>query len=175
MDFDTDFFTLFNLPPQFAIDNAALNKQYRQLQKQYHPDRYANASEQEQRLALQYAAFINEGLDILRSPVKRAIYLLGLADIEFKNDNLAGDPEFLFQQIQWREDLAELTSKPDPTVNLEKFINEVQVQQITYENRVEAAMNTQDYNSVLPLISKMQFVAKLLAEAEKIEDELLVS
>ena len=36
-------------------------------------------------------------------------------------------------------------------------------------------MIAKDYGSVLPLISKMQFVSKLLNEAEKIEDQLLIS
>jgi molecular chaperone HscB len=174
VDFDTDYFTLFDLPQQFAVDNAALSSAYRILQKQYHPDRHASASDQEQRMALQYAAYINEGLEVLRSSVKRAIYLLGLADIEFKSDNLATDPEFLMQQIEWREELSELPSSTEPVVNLERFIAEVEAALIAYEGRFEEAMKAQDYGTVLPLISKMQFVSKLLNEAEQVEDQLLI-
>jgi molecular chaperone HscB len=175
VDFDTDYFTLFDLPQQFAVDNAALSNTYRNLQKQYHPDRHASASDQQQRMALQYAAYINEGLEVLRSPVKRAIYLLGLADIEFKSDNLAADPQFLMQQIEWREELSELPGTAEPAVNLEKFIAEVEAELIVYEARFEEAMKVLDYDTVLPLISKMQFVSKLLNEAEQVEDQLLIS
>lgn len=175
MDFETDFFTLFELPQQFSVDEQQLKSIYRNLQKEYHPDRYASATDQEQRMALQYAAYINEGLEVLRAPVKRAIYLLGLAGVEFRSDNLASDPQFLMQQIEWREELAELPSTADPAANIEKFIAEAEIEQISYEARVEQAMTAKDYTNVLPLISKMQFVSKLLAEAEQIEDQLLVS
>lgn len=175
MDFETDFFTLFDLPQQFSVDEHQLRSTYRDLQKKYHPDRYASASDQEQRMALQYAAYINEGLEVLRAPVKRAIYLLGLAGVEFKSDNLASDPQFLMQQIEWREELAELPSTAQPVANLEKFIAQAEVEQIAYENRFDQAMTAKDYDSVLSLISKMQFVSKLLAEAEQIEDQLLIS
>jgi molecular chaperone HscB len=175
VDFDTDFFTLFDLPQQFNVDPQQLRNTYRNLQKKYHPDRYANASGQEQRMALQYAAYINEGLEVLGAPVKRAIYLLGLAGIDFKSDNLANDPQFLMQQIEWREELAELPGTADPAANLERFIAEAEAYQITYENRFDQAMIAKDYGCVLPLISKMQFVSKLLNEAEQIEDQLLIS
>jgi molecular chaperone HscB len=174
MQFESDFFTLFDLPQQFVIDDVKLKSTYRNLQKQYHPDRYTSASEHEQRLALQYAAHLNEGLTVLRSPVKRAIYLLGLVGIEFKSDNLASDPQFLMQQIEWREQLAELSAAADTAADLEQFIVEIELEQVAYENLFEQAMITKDYAGVLPLISKMQFMSKLLIEAEQVEDQLLI-
>jgi molecular chaperone HscB len=174
VDFETDFFNLFDLPRHFAVDESQLKNTYRNLQKKYHPDRYASASDQEQRMALQFTAYLNEGLEVLGSPVKRAIYLLGLVGVEFKSDNLASDPQFLMQQIEWREELAELASTADPATNLEKFIADTEAESIAYENRVEQAMAVKDYISVIPLISKMQFMSKLLAEAEQVEDQLLM-
>jgi molecular chaperone HscB len=175
VDLETDFFTLFDLPRHFAVDKQQLKNTYRNLQKQYHPDRFTSSSEQEQRMALQYTAYLNEGLEVLQAPVKRAIYLLGLAGVDFKSDNLATDPQFLMQQIEWREELADLVNTAEPAANLEKFIAEAEIEHIAYEDRIEQAMAAKNYTSVIPLISKMQFISKLLAEAEQVEDQLLMS
>ncbi|WP_435338056.1 hypothetical protein, partial [Acinetobacter sp. LH3_13] len=39
-----------------------------------HPDRFADASEREQRLALEQSASLNEAYQTLKSPTKRARY-----------------------------------------------------------------------------------------------------
>jgi molecular chaperone HscB len=36
-----DHFQLFDLPPRFALDVAALDSAYRSVQAQVHPDRFA--------------------------------------------------------------------------------------------------------------------------------------
>ena len=56
--FQQDYFTLFGLPPQYAIDLAALTARYHELQRTAHPDRFAGAADQERRLSAQYAAWI---------------------------------------------------------------------------------------------------------------------
>ena len=48
-----NYFELFELPVQFEIDVADLNARYRKLQQQFHPDRYASGSDQEQRMAME--------------------------------------------------------------------------------------------------------------------------
>jgi DnaJ-domain-containing protein 1 len=78
------------------------------------------------------------------------------------------------QQIEWREQLAELSAAADTAADLEKFIVEIELEQVAYENLFEQAMITKDYAGVLPLISKMQFMSKLLIEAEQVEDQLLI-
>src|SRR5690606_15056315 len=78
-DFSRSHFDLFAQPEMFTIDRAALDARYRELQAQYHPDRYASGSDAEKRLALQVATHINEAYQTLKSPLSRARYLLQLA------------------------------------------------------------------------------------------------
>ena len=53
LDFSKNYFALFELPEHYDLDTADLAERYRELQRVVHPDRYANASEQERRLAVQ--------------------------------------------------------------------------------------------------------------------------
>ena len=38
-------FELFGLPLQFQLDGSLLSSQFRDLQRQFHPDKFATASE----------------------------------------------------------------------------------------------------------------------------------
>src|SRR5690606_18604303 len=72
---DDDDFTLFGLPERQALDVAALDEQWRRLQAQVHPDRFAGEGATAQRVAMQWALRVNEAYRRLRDPLRRAAYL----------------------------------------------------------------------------------------------------
>lgn len=69
-------FELFGLVEGFELDTRQLADTYRQLQTQFHPDRFATAPEREQLAAVQRAAQINDAFTTLKAPLRRAEYLL---------------------------------------------------------------------------------------------------
>jgi len=107
-------FELFGLPPQFAIDAAALQTRYRELQREVHPDRFASASQAERRASMQRATRVNEAYQALKSPLKRAEHLLQLhgVDPQFET-NTSMPPEFLAGQLALREALEEAAGASD--------------------------------------------------------------
>lgn len=66
-------FALFELQPSFRLDLEQLATRYRELARGVHPDRFADASEREQRLALEKSASLNEAYQTLKSPEARAL------------------------------------------------------------------------------------------------------
>jgi len=104
MNLNQNHFELFGLPARFAVDAAALEARYRELQRAVHPDRFAAAPEPERRVSMQLATRVNEAYQTLKSPLKRAVYILRLrgVDPEFET-NTAMPPEFLMEQMSWRE------------------------------------------------------------------------
>lgn len=107
--FAADYFTLFALPPEFSLDAAALERAYRQLQAQTHPDRFVTAGDGERRRALQWATRVNEAYQTLRKPLPRARYLLALlgGEADFASENRALPTDFLIEQMELREAVAE--------------------------------------------------------------------
>ncbi len=104
IDFSRNHFELFGLPARFRFDAASLDRAYRELQAEVHPDRHADASEAQQRLALQSSARVNEAYRALKDPVTRAQYLLSLHGIEAFADNETALPvDFLERQLDRRE------------------------------------------------------------------------
>lgn len=111
MNLDADDFTLLGLPRAFALDRARLDKQWKALQAQVHPDRFAAEGGTAQRVAMQWAVRVNEAHQRLKDPLKRAAYLCELAGAPIQSEsNTAMPGDFLMQQMQWREDLEEASS-----------------------------------------------------------------
>ncbi len=77
-----NYFELFGLPIQFELDGSLLSSQFRALQKRFHPDNFATASERDRLMAVQQAAQINDAYQTLKDPLRRAEYLLSLQGIE---------------------------------------------------------------------------------------------
>ena len=114
MDFKADHFVLFGIKPTFRLDLSDLDSRYRDIQAQVHPDRFAHAGEAERRLSMQWATHANEAYQTLKKPLERAKYLLHLAghDIQAES-NTAMPPDFLMEQMEWREALGEATDAAD--------------------------------------------------------------
>ncbi len=104
IDFSKNHFELFHLPVAYPIDLPALEQAYREVQREVHPDRFANSSGAEQRLAAQWATQVNEAYRTLKSPLARGRYLLKLHGIDTEEEsNTAMPVDFLIQQMEWRE------------------------------------------------------------------------
>lgn len=108
MKLDSDDFELFGLPRRFAQDRDELDARWRTLQGEVHPDRYAAGGAAAQRAAMQWAVRVNEAHQRLRDPLRRAAYLCELAGARIDaENNTAMPPEFLMQQMAWRDELDE--------------------------------------------------------------------
>ncbi|MDH5371223.1 MAG: Fe-S protein assembly co-chaperone HscB, partial [Gammaproteobacteria bacterium] len=119
-------FELFELPVSFDIDLKDLSQRYRDLQSAVHPDKFANASDQERRLSVEKAAAINDAYQTLKSPQHRARYMLELQSVSFDDEkDMALDPAFLMEQIELREALAELSEKDEPLESLNKIMKDI--------------------------------------------------
>lgn len=75
-------FQVLGAPAAFDVDLPALERRYKDLTKQLHPDRFAKADPQARRASLQRSVQLNQAWKTLRDPVRRAEYLLSLAGID---------------------------------------------------------------------------------------------
>jgi molecular chaperone HscB len=108
MKLDDDDFTLFGLPETFALDAALLDRRWRELQAEVHPDRFASEGAAAQRIAMQWAVRVNQGYQRLKDPLKRAAYLCERRGVPIDAERNTAMPQaFLMQQMAWREALEE--------------------------------------------------------------------
>ncbi len=165
-------FALFDLQPSFRLDLDDLAVRYRELARTVHPDRFADAPEREQREALEQSANLNEAYQVLRHAPQRARYLLTLSGAELPLEVTVQDPDFLLQQMHWREELEELQDSADLAgvaafkVRLKRAqdeLNEAFAMCWNQPARREEAER---------LMRRMQFLDKLSHEVRQLEERL---
>jgi len=120
MNLNQNHFELFGLPARFDVDLAQLDTRYRELQREVHPDRFAAAPDAERRVSMQLATRVNEAYQTLKSPLKRAVYILQLRGVDPKLEtNTAMPSEFLMEQISWRERIEAGSEEPEALLRLQ--------------------------------------------------------
>lgn len=160
-----DFFTLFGFPRAYEIDALALRDEYRALQTQIHPDRFAHGSDQEKRLAVQCAAHVNEAFATLKDPVRRARYLLELVGANWTDESATlNDTVFLMEQMELRERLEELSEDEAPA-----FMADVDQRMAALQRNfgeLWSKDNDASRRQAQTVVRKMQFLSKLRADAD---------
>ena len=167
-------FALFDLPVAFQVDSALLNERYLALQKSLHPDNFSAASAQEQRLAIQKSAEINDALRILKDPIARAdsIIALNTGETENPEEKSNNDIDFLMQQIEWRETLENIENRQD-TDELTAFAQEINQIRHAILSELSTALDAQQWDIARAITDKLRFIKKLQAEIERVEETLL--
>ncbi|MEN8168857.1 MAG: Fe-S protein assembly co-chaperone HscB [Pseudomonadota bacterium] len=169
-------FELFGLQPGFELDIDNIAERYRDLQRAVHPDRFANASDQERRLSVQQAAQINEAYQVLKSPLSRARYLLELQGILLDDNDTAMDPMFLMEQMELRESLAAVQEQGDPFTALMTLRDTIDAKDRAFVTSLGEAFASGEkaaLEGARDTVRKLQFMERLLSEVEELEDELV--
>ena len=167
-------FALFDLPVAFQVDSALLNERYLALQKSLHPDNFSAASAQEQRLAIQKSAEINDALRILKDPITRAdsIIAINTGETENPEEKSNNDIDFLIQQMEWRETLENIENRKD-TDELTAFAQEINQIRHAILSELSTALDAQQWDIARAITDKLRFIKKLQAEIERVEETLL--
>ena len=167
-DFARDHFELLGLPLRYAVDSQRLESGYRELQSQVHPDRFASATEAERRVAMQWATRANEALRTLKDPIERARYLLQLKGYDTEEEsNTAMPPDFLMQQMEWREAVADARAASDAKA-LERLGVEIAHARADMLRRLERALDAEaNFVAGCSLVRKLRFLDKLEEEIEE--------
>ena len=105
VSFNENYFQLFEIEKSVLIDLNVLEDKYLELQKEFHPDKYVNASDQEKRISLQITSYINEAYNTLKNDYLKSIYLLKIEGYKLEDqNNTISDSAFLIHQMELREE-----------------------------------------------------------------------
>ena len=150
----------------------------RQLQSQYHPDRFINSAEQDKRLAMQITSYINEAYKILLDEQMRARYLLQLAGVAFDEEkDTTQDTDFLILQMALREQIDEVDKNSDPLAALDNLSANAAQQKKQLIASFQRNYTGQEWEQAKEVVLKLQFFKRLqhqiASKQEALEDELI--
>jgi len=161
-----DYFEIFALVPKFHIDMGSLDTNFRDFQRQVHPDKTAHLSDAERRLSMQWATLANEAYQTLKKPIDRASYLLRINGIETHSEgHVVGlSEDFLMEQMEWREALQETIDNVD-IEELDKLERRVKTKLTGQLDRLGNLLDSeQSFDAAADLVKQTRFLDRLLAE-----------
>jgi molecular chaperone HscB len=159
-----DYFTLFSLPKQFSVDNDALTRRYFIMQQQFHPDRAASLPEAQRIASLQQSMQLNDAYHILKSPLKRAEYLLQLSGIKVgtEQDTVKPEQALLVEAMENREQLMEAG-----TIDAIQAVEiAATVQKDAAVTQFEAYYQASNFAAAAQAALRWRYALKLLEEAK---------
>jgi molecular chaperone HscB len=153
-----NYFDLFGLRIDTKIDLDRLEKNYKLLQKQFHPDKYASATNHEKKIALQVSSFINDAYRTLSDLPERISYILKINNFEKDESVTLKDENFLHEQIEYSEFLIDIENKTSKEIsekhikNLDKTTNILMV--------LDKAFVENNFEEMWECLSKLRFYLK---------------
>jgi molecular chaperone HscB len=112
-------FERLGLPRGFALDAAALERNYLERSRVVHPDHTGNDP-----ASLEASAALNEAYVVLRDPFRRAEYLLTLAGGPSPAAVSQPPPEFLEEMLELRMAIEETKADPAARGEFERSLRE---------------------------------------------------
>lgn len=164
MNLQSNDFELFDLPARLAQDRSQLDARWKALQREAHPDKFVAQGAAAQRLAMQWSVRINEAYQRLKNPLRRAAYLCELQGVRIDAEhNTAMPPEFLMQQMQWRDDLDEAHTASE--------IDEIGRQALSAKrealSKLEQLIDLEnDYAQAAQQVRSLMFIERFSAEVD---------
>jgi molecular chaperone HscB len=168
----SNHFELFGLPVAFGIDGAALDRAYRIVQTQVHPDRFAAAGDAQKRVAMQWATRTNDAYQTLRQPLSRAVYLLELRGVPVRSETGAAlEPAFLMEQMEWRERVEDAAAARNIGA-LEQVLDELGDEQRIRLGKLAVHLDHGADQAAAEAVRQLMFIDSVARDVEKQLDRL---
>ena len=143
-----DYFAFLGLPRRLVIDQAQLERRFRDLSRQFHPDYFYNAPPAERLASLERSSYLNDAYRALRNPISRIEHLLaieGLPPAKSEDGTAKVPPSLLEEVFELNEQLDEIReareSGGDPAAlrdRLESARKPIDLKREEHEREVEA-------------------------------------
>ena len=159
-----NYFQLLDLPERFDIDEESLRSNFQRGMMEYHPDKHATKSEEEQKEAEQISIELNTAKSTLESPLLRAQHLLSLIESDTLDDSYQiMDQSFLLDIMKIRSEI-ESTTESDALQQLLDD-NAVTMEGLTSEiaNAFESD-NDEKVENIKELLAKLTYYHKIEGE-----------
>jgi molecular chaperone HscB len=106
-----DYFAFLSVPRRLNLDAGELERRFRELSRQFHPDYFYNATPAERRASLERSSYLNDAYRVLKNPVARLEYLLeveGVAARGPQDASKAVPPALLEEVFALNEELDDI-------------------------------------------------------------------
>ena len=143
---------------QFNIDLDRLQKSYRIIQAEIHPDKFVSGSQIEKNQSLIKSTEVNDAYQILKNPIKRARYLIKI-NLNSEENNSTLTPNFLMQQMEWEEHLESISEQKSELEKFRLLINSEYQKNLS--NLESVCDKDKNWDGAMGILNEIQFIDKL--------------
>ena len=165
-----NFFELFNIEISVDINKSDLDEKVKILQNNFHPDRFANGSDFEKRLALQISSYINDGYKILGDIVLRVEYILKINNFNKDESTTINDIDFLQEQIMYNELIESLKENLEENI-IDDNLSGIKLKLKNTINNIKLAYQDRDFEDIWQNLSKLRFYINNINELIKMRNK----
>lgn len=165
-----NYFELYNIPVSFKPDAQTVKKKFYELSRQFHPDFFTNATEDEQQNALEKAAIVNKAFKIFSHEDEVLKYILQLKNLIEEEEKYQLSSGFLMDVMDLNEQLMEAKMEENKLLisNLKSQISNFQSQiyepvKSIIENYKENISTEEELLQVKDYYFKKKYLNRILA------------
>jgi molecular chaperone HscB len=172
----TTYFEVFGLPEAPELDGSALERKFRELSLQLHPDRLGALPAGERRAAVERSTLLNDAYKTLKDETRRAFYLLRLQGVDLDRDDGGGRrhlaPEFLEEILELREQLEDLSAQKD-LAGARRLADDVLAKKRAALEAGKAALAARDVAAATAQLAQVRYFQRFLEQVDALEEESL--
>jgi molecular chaperone HscB len=158
-----NFFDIFGLSTDYALDPVALEKAYFAAQRATHPDLAVGKPEDERVEAFLKSQLVNEAYEVLKNPLSRAEHMLALKNIFVNDENHTKvPPELLMEMMELRERLQEASGSG---VELNAVLGEIKSQATECGKTLTNAFTFNNTTVAAAETTRLAYLIKAIEEA----------
>lgn len=168
-----DLFEILGIPRGYRVDLKELEAKYRELTRLLHPDRHAASGAAQRRLALEKTIQVNDAYRTLKSPVRRATWLLRERGIDLEEEGTSATkhlpPGYLMEVMELRETFDEARASNDVEA-VHRLAQTVRASREQTLEELAAAFDRDDYEGAAAHLSILKYQDRFLGEVRAWED-----
>lgn len=155
---NTTHFQLLGLPQTLELESKQLEEAYKDLQRQLHPDRHAQAGDSERELVEKHAARLNEAVAVLRSPLRLASYWMHLHGVDvLQEEQRMQDAETMMEVMEVSEELGEAREQSE----VDRLMSVNSGRLADAEERLMKALGSANWDTARVLTERLQMLTRL--------------
>lgn len=166
------YYEALGMAPKLALDLEDLKKRFYDRSREWHPDKFSRAPEEQRQKALDMTALINDAYRTLREPVSRAEYFLKTHGLELSKEV---PPELLEEVFELNMALEELRGGDDsvrPQLESERgrfgrMLAEIDAELAELFARHDAVGGEAALEEIRSALNRRKYVSNLVRDVEK--------
>ncbi len=166
------YFDLYQIPVQFFPDEQFIKKQYFVLSKKYHPDFYANESQEKQAEILATSTLVNKAYQTLLDFDKRMKYILMESGYLQEEEKFVLPQDFLMGMMDLNEHLMEVQMDGDAAAT-DQIENEIATLEHNLLAEIKPVLEAfsenadpQTFQEIKTFYFKRKYLLRLLEQVE---------